>query len=415
MRSLWRNRDFLVLWTGETMSELGSSMSFFVFPLVGYALTGSTAQAAFIGAAYSLGAVASRLPAGVLVDRFDRKHVLLLTNLVGSVLYASVASAVFAGVLTLVHLVVVAVLTGIVSSFFRPAEIAAIKAVVPAAQLPTAFSQNQARGWIAQLIGPPVGGALYAVGRSVPFAVDAITYAVSCVAITTIRTPLPAPAREQEGPQPSMWADIAEGVRYLWSLGFLRAIALFAIIVNFATALFFVVLPLKLLTAGVHPVSIGSINTVMAVGGIVGSLVAPSIIKRVPNGLVSIGSGSVVALALLPVAFTNDVPTIAVILGSAVLLLPAGNASVMAYMVAVIPDRLQGRTQAALTFCGGLLMPLGAVLGGLLLGQFGSRVTMAIAAALVFVSVLPLATSRHVRTLSTPDRWATESTAAPVG
>src|SRR5215211_7756199 len=195
---LRRNRDFGILWASQTFSELGSSMSFFVFPLVGYALTGSTGLAAMTGAAAALGGVASRLPAGALVDRWDRKRVMVMSDLLCAVLYGSVAVAALAGVLTLPHLIVVAGLTGVAGSFFRPAETAAIKAVVPTEQLPTAFSQNQARSWIAQLIGPPVGGALYAVGRAFPFVVDAVTYAVSTVAVGSIRTPLPAPERDPD-------------------------------------------------------------------------------------------------------------------------------------------------------------------------------------------------------------------------
>jgi hypothetical protein len=94
-----------------------------------------------------------------------------------------------------------------------------------------------------------------------------------------------------------------------------------------------------------------------------------------------------------------------VILAAAVFLLPAGNASVSSYMVASIPDRLQGRTQAALGFCGGLLMPLGTVLGGLALGALGGETAMILADMLVFASVLPLLLSRHGRTLPRPDQW----------
>ena len=90
------------------MSTLGSSMSFFVFPLIGLAMTGSTTQAALAGGAYSLGQVASRLPAGVLVDRWNRRRVMVVSNLVGGVLYGSLAVAQLAHTLTLTHLVVVA-------------------------------------------------------------------------------------------------------------------------------------------------------------------------------------------------------------------------------------------------------------------------------------------------------------------
>ncbi len=150
----------MALWTGETVSQLGSSMSFFVFPLVGYSLTGSTAQAAFTAAAFSVGGVASRLPAGARVDRWHRGRILLLSNLAGAGLYGSLAIALALGQLRLAHLVAVAFATGVAGSFFSPAETAALRLAVPAEQLPTAFSQNQARRYVAGLVGPPLGGAL---------------------------------------------------------------------------------------------------------------------------------------------------------------------------------------------------------------------------------------------------------------
>ncbi|MGH3447508.1 MAG: MFS transporter [Nocardioidaceae bacterium] len=103
--SLWRNHDFMVLWSGETVSQLGSSMSFFLFPIIGYTLTGSTTQAALIGATYTLGSVVSSLPAGVWVDRCNRHAVLLGSNLAGAVLYAGLVLAMVFHVLTLPQLI----------------------------------------------------------------------------------------------------------------------------------------------------------------------------------------------------------------------------------------------------------------------------------------------------------------------
>ncbi len=401
---LWRNRDFMILWTGETVSELGSSMSFFVFPLVGYSVTGSTTAAALSGSAFSLGMVATRLPAGVLVDRWNRRAVLLWSNVSGALLYSSVGVALALGCLSLGHLVVVALLTGIAASFFTPAETAALRRVVATDQLPTAFSQNQARRYVAGLIGPPLGGALYSVSRAIPFVVDAVTYAVSSLAICLIRTPLPAPERKTRAPL-RMRAEIAEGLRFLWSRGFLRAIMLYSAIINFATNALFLVLTLKLLRAGVHPVAIGSIETVSAVAGIVGSVAAPTMIRRLATGLLTIGSGLVAAFALSLMAFTNDVPVIAVLLAIAIFLLPAGNASVSSYLVAFTPDHLQGRIQSTLYFVGGSLMPVGGLLGGAMLAWFGARPAMLVSASLVVVSVVPLVLSGDVRDLPTPDKW----------
>lgn len=173
----------------------------------------------------ALGSLVFRLQAGALIDRTNRKRVLLISNVSGVVLYGSVVLALAIGQLSVIHLIVVALLTGIAGSFFGPAEQAAIRTVVPAGQLPTAFSQNQARQHVAALIGPPLAGVLYAVSRSIPFLVDTVTYAVSSVAITRLRAPLSAPERIETGPS-RMRHDIAEGLRFLMSRGFFRATVL---------------------------------------------------------------------------------------------------------------------------------------------------------------------------------------------
>src|SRR3954468_5519897 len=188
-RELSRNHDFTILWTGETISELGTTMSLFVFPLIGYHLTGSTLVAALLTTADLLGMVLMLLPGGVLADRYDRKLLMLGASAAGVVLYGSLAVAGYLGALTVPHLAAVALLTGMAQGVFQPAGLAAIRAVVPTDQLPTAFSQNQARQHIAALLGGPLGGLLYAVRAWAPFLVDAVSYAVSCL---TVRRPRPA-------------------------------------------------------------------------------------------------------------------------------------------------------------------------------------------------------------------------------
>lgn len=403
-RSLWRNRDFMVLWTGETISTLGSSMSFFVFPLIGYSLTGSTTQAALAGTADALGLVVARLPAGALVDRWNRKVVSFASSAIGAALYGSLAAAILLGHLTLLHLVAVAFLTGVAGAFFRPAEQAAVRTVVNPRQLPTAFSQNQARQHVAQLVGPPLGGPLYSAARWAPFLIDTVTFAVSCAAITQITTPLPPPDRSPSAA--GIGSDIAGGLRFLMSRGFLRAIVAFASIANFATNALFLTLTLKLLQAGVHPAAIGAIDTIGAVAGIAGSIAAPALIKRVPTGRLAITTSVVLVAAIIPMAFTNNVIVIGALLAVALFGNPAGNASISSYMAATTPDRLQGRANGALGFAATILMPLGPITGGYLIGAWGGQGAMLAAAALTALSVIPLLVSSETRSLPIPAQWA---------
>ncbi len=411
--ALWRNHDFVILWSGETVSQLGSSMSFFLFPIVGYAITGSTALAALAGTAFTLGSVLVSLPAGVWVDRWSRRTTMQLSNLAGAFFYATLVVAMVLDHLTLAHLIVAAFLTGVVGRFFGPAETAAIRTVVPTDQLATAFSQNEARQHLANLIGPPVAGALYAVVRWVPFLGDAVSYLVSAAAVGRIRSPLPAPPRSEQSVS-GMRADIAEGLRFLWNSMVLRAIVLFACIVNFAALALFIALTLKLLRAGVQPAAIGLIDTIGAVAGIGGSIVAPAIIKRVPTGPLSIAVAVVVSVAVVPMAFTNNVVYVGLLVAGALFLLPAGNASILAYLVAITPDRLQGRVQSALGFSASALQPAGPIVGGGLLALFGGEPAMIAMAVVICLSGLPLFLSRDIRHLGTPDTWPDVAADQPV-
>src|SRR5215218_5205227 len=131
-RGLARNHDFTILWVGETISDLGSTMSLFVFPLLGYHLTGSTVIAALLEAAGLLGMAAMLLPAGILADRYDRRGLMLGAGAAGALLYGSLAMVGVLGVLTVPHLAIVALLTGIAQGIYQPAGMAAVRRVVPA-------------------------------------------------------------------------------------------------------------------------------------------------------------------------------------------------------------------------------------------------------------------------------------------
>src|SRR4029079_14519853 len=139
---------------------------------------------ALLEAAGLLGICAMLLPGGILADRYDRRALMLMASATGCLLYGSLAVAGWLGALTVPHLAVVALLTGVAQGVFQPAQIAALRGVVRDEDLATAYSQNQARQHIASLLGGPLGGLLYSVRAWVPFLFDAVTYAVSCFTLS---------------------------------------------------------------------------------------------------------------------------------------------------------------------------------------------------------------------------------------
>ena len=281
---LARNRDFVILWVGGAVSELGTSMSQLVFPLVGYAITHSTVQAGLATTGLALGEVVLRLPAGALVDRIARNRVLLLTNLAAAAVYGSLAIAVLTGRLTVVHLVIAGFLSGAADAFAAPATSATIRTIVPAKQLALAYTRLEARSRAVRLIGPPAGGALYSLARGVPFVVDAVSYTAEAFAVTRLRTPLPAPARERR----SVRADIGEGLRFVWEHVGVRAMMIWGGLINLAGGFVFVAITLRLIQAGTRPAVIGLVETAAAAAGLAGALAAPMIIARAPTGLLTV-------------------------------------------------------------------------------------------------------------------------------
>jgi MFS family permease len=404
---LGRNRDFLILWLGEAVSALGSSMSTLVFPLVGYSLTGSAGQAGLATAAVLLGRVVARLPAGALVDRWPRGRVLWMANLFGAACYGSLAAAAFTHHLTIQHLVVVGFLGGVADSFFAPAASAAIRTVVPAAQLPLAYTRLAVREHAAELVGPPLGGALFSLGRGLPFLVDAITYAFSAVSMIWVRHPLPAPA--SEGTRTSMRVDVAEGLRFVWRHAATRAILTWGAAVNFSVTLALVTVTLRLVRAGVHPAAIGLVDSIAAASGLVGALVAPAIIARMPTGMTAITTGLVLPLVVFPMAWTTNVAVIGALLAIGIFLLPANNSGISAYLVTIVPDRLQGRVNAAGGFVAEGVTPLAPALAGLLVGSVGGETATILGAVLLTTSVIPLLASSEIRGLGRPDTWKAHS------
>ena len=187
---LRRNRDFQLLWIGQAISALGSRASTVAYPLLVLSLTGSPAQAGIVGFAATIPYLLIQLPAGVLVDRIDRRRAMMACDAGRLVVLAGLAAAVAAGHAPLALIAAVALIEGCLTVVFNLAELSAVQLLVPSAQLEPALAQNEARVRGAGLLGQPLGGALFGLGRAVPFAADAASYAASLVTLAAIRRPL---------------------------------------------------------------------------------------------------------------------------------------------------------------------------------------------------------------------------------
>lgn len=398
--ALWRNRDFLVLLAGETCSEAGTAMSALVYPLLAFAMTRSAVAAGAVASVEIIGRVLVRFVSGALVDRWSRRRVLVLANSTAAAALAAGALAAFAGALYLPELMAVALVAGAAEAFIQPAAAAAVRAVVPQRQLPVALARMQARDHLAQLIGPPLGGALFVVAHGLPLAVDAATYAAFALACASLATPMRA-AFATTG---RLWADARAGFSFVWNHGTVRAILTWGGLFNFATGFVFMAVTLRLLRAGVHPAAIGLVQGAGAVAGLAGTFVAAPLVRRLPTGVLTMTTTLVIAAVTAPIAFTTDPWVVGVLLSLGEFLMPSVNSGIGGYLTAITPDGMQARVFAA----GGILA-LGLAIaaptaGGGTLGWLGGTTTLLLGAGLLVLTIAPLVRPEVLR-LGRPEEW----------
>lgn len=377
-RSLWRNRDFLLLWSGQTVSTFGTHVSALALPLLVLALTESPRQAGLIAALRLAPYPLFSLPVGVLIDRWNRRAVMIACEATRCLAFGSVPLAYYFGRLSLPHLYLVACVEGVAEVLFSLAQIAALPRVVPAAQLPQAMALNESAMQAGQLVGPALGGQVIGLARHtitgavLAYLVDSLTYLVSTAAIGAVRVPFQA-AREPVG-QRSLRAEMAEGLRFLWGRRRLRQMALLTMAVNFLytpVALALIVLARDWLRA--TPETIGLVFSLGSAGGIAGAVVAPWLRGRLRFDQLIVGTIALWALATPVLAIAEAPPML--VLGWALLNLawPVYAVTLVSYRLLLTPDPLQGRVNSAFRFLSYGSEPLGAALGGVLLGAIGPR------------------------------------------
>jgi MFS family permease len=393
-RPLWRNRDFMLLWSGQVVSTLGTRISALAYPLLVLAITGSPAQAGLVGFAQALPFLIWFLPAGALVDRWSRKRIMLVADAGRGIALGTVAIAVAADRITVAHLLAVAFVEGTLYVFFQLAEGAALPHVVPRAQLGTAVAQNQARDQGAELAGQPLGGFLFGLGHVVPFVVDTVTYLVSFVALTPIRRDL----EEQRTPERhNLVAEMSEGVRWLARQRLLRTLVALVALSNFGFNALPLVLIVRAQDFGASPAAIGLMLGAMGIGALAGALAAPLIQRRVPAPAVLLGALWLWAAQVCVLVVAPNVVVIGAALAVGALAGPPFNVVVATYRYALTPDRLQGRATSVARMIAWGTIPLAALAGGVSVERFGAVVTIAALAVLMLVVAVLATASATVR------------------
>jgi len=390
---LWKNRDYVLLWCGQTISIIGTQVSQLAFPLLVLALTHSPAQAGFVAASRTVPWLLFALPAGALVDRWDRKTVMIVCSAGSALALSSIAIAYVFDVLTIAQIVAVSFIEGTFSLVFGLAESSALPQVVAKEQLPTAVAQQNAQYSVGALIGPALGGVLYGVTNILPFLVDAFSYAFSACSLHFIRA---AFGGQRVTAKRSLRAEITEGIRWLWQHPLICYMALLTGGLNFTAGIDLIVIVLAQ-RQGASSTAIGLIFAVAGVGGIFGAVIAPRIQRRLTFGQAIIGICWVWVVIFALFSAAHSSVFVGIILTVFFLFAPTYDTVQYSYRLALIPDALQGRVNSVFRLVAQGMRPLGLALTGVLIERVGLVETTLILCAWLVVVAFVTTLNTHVR------------------
>ena len=399
--SLWRNRDYLLLWLGNAVSSLGTSCTQFAFPLLIVGLTRSIAAASL---AYSLGQlpyVLLSLPAGSLVDRWPRKRVMLLSTFCLMMCVASIplVLGLSSGPLRLLLLYAIAFGLGAISLFYELAQFAALAWVVPKSQLTTAVAQNEVIVGSSALVGPALGSLLFSISRLLPFVTDALSSLILLSSLFSIRSPMQDERRTQRH---HLLQEVREGLTWLREHEVVRSILLISSYVNLTiTASVLLVLDI-VQQQHIPSVLYGLIVAAGGVGNLLGAVLCPPLQRRIRIGR-ALGCALIVFVLLWPLYGFITTPLLLGAVFAGIALSDSIRAIFMdSYRFAVVPDALQGRVNGVYRLILFSVLTIGSSALGLSLEHLGVVPTVGIVWSGLLLITGFLFLSRHMRQATFP-------------
>ena len=410
---LLRQRNFRLFWTGESISEVGNSVTIVVIPLVAIdALRTSTFIVTLLTAMVWLPWVIIGIPAGAWVDRLPPRPVMLAGDAISVAVYASVPVAAWCGLLTVAQLIAVTLIAGAATVFFNSAYQVLLPGVVDEADLTEGNAKLMGSREVAQIGGPGLGGLLaQAAGPVTGLLADAVSFAVSFCCLTAMQSP-----RDRRSGGPAVAGGVLDGLRFAWRDPYLRAMMAFSSLANLAlTGVDALLVVFLVRTVGLSSAAAGLVMASLGVGGVLGALVARPLGRRFGTAramLIAVPGGLCFAL-LLPLADKGPrlaFASVAMMCAGCVIVI--GNVIVDSFMQTYVSPDILGRVTSATRAVGFAMMPVGALLAGVLATALGVRAALWILTALIAASGLTflLTPMRHLRDL--PRRPAEDSVPA---
>jgi hypothetical protein len=394
---LWQ-RNFRLLWIGETVSGAGNAMAVIAVPLLAVtALRASTFAVAALTAAAYLPWLVIGLPAGAWVDRRPARPLMIACDVAAALLYASLPAAAWAGLLGTGQVVAVALLAGAVNVLFATAYQVYLPALVTTAELAEGNAKLLGSAQAAAIAGRGLAGlAAEAAGAATALLFDAASFLVSAACLLRIHAMAATP---REGTA-SVLAGTWRGVRFVARDRYLRPLTVYGAVANLAyTGNLALVVVFLVRAVGLSSAAVGLLAATAGVGGVIGAALAGPLIRALgtARALICATLGSGLAGLLIP--FTGPGPRIACyVIGSGTVAagLAVGNVIVASFKQAYCPPSMLGRVTASMRFVVWGTIPLGSLLAGGLGTAMGIRNGLSAMLALFAASGLLLLT-RDIR------------------
>ncbi|MGU3646027.1 MFS transporter [Microbacterium sp. C23T] len=418
--SLWRDHNFMTLWSGQALSQFGAQITELAIPVLAVLMLSATEwEVGVLNAAQVAAFLVVGLPAGAWIDRMRKRHVMIWADAVRAVALAILPVLALLGALEIWHMIVVALIMGVATVFFDVSNQSIVPSLVRANQIAEANGKLQSTEQLAGLAGPAVGGWLLGI-LAAPLAIliTVGTYLASFVALLFTRDHETLRAPEDHKP---LLHEIGEGLRWVFGNPLLRRIVLTTGTANFFGTIATTLLPIfALRELGLTPQMLGIVLSLSAVGGLLGAMMTPRIVARIGEARaipISAIAFSVIpfflpAISLVP-ALAFPLLVIQFFLASFTVLLY--NITQVTFRQRITPPRLLGRMNASVRFVVWGVMPIAALLAGALGTWIGTVPTLWIGAigelfACLFVVIGPFWRMREL-----PDAHAEHTDHEPAG
>ncbi|WP_369244676.1 MFS transporter [Streptomyces sp. R41] len=376
------NGRFRLLWGGSALSVMAERSSTMAFTLLVLWHTGSKSAAGLVGFAALLPMLVMQLPAGVLVDRWDRRRVMLVCVAGRALAIGSVAVSLAGDEVRVWHIAIVAFVQGSLTVFYQLSERAAVRGVVPPQQVSTAMAQNEARSRAVNFVGHPASGVLFGLSAWVPFLSSTGLYLMSLLTLARLRIPHNKRSGKTKSAR-GMREEISSGLRWVWQRAYFRSALLIIAGSNLVFQGLILTVAVLVREQGRPASTVGLIMAAGSVGGLLGAFTGGWLSRRLPMRRVMMYAHVAWALIMPGTVFLLHPVTLGILFFITSHIGAAVTVSGMSHQVRITPDAMQGRVGSVVMLLVSGASSLGALGTGYLLEGVGTRGTLAIASGVM--------------------------------